>query len=296
MVEEQQIRLSLVSPEYFSLLHIPLMYGRTWDEAETMRGARLAVINETMARQYWPNGDALGRAIRMPELKSEPYRLAAPSSDQWFQIIGVVADARNDGLANSVKPAVYVPYTMWLETYTHLLVHTHGPPFSALHTVRVQVHLVDSDQQVEGQVFSLEELIAGQQEWQQAHLVTMLLGVFASLALVLAVVGLYSVVSYSVAQRTREFGIRMALGAQRADVLWLIFSATAFSAGSGLAVGILLSLSLTKLLAQWTEGSSRDPLLLLFVALLLIGASTLACLLPARRASLIDPATALRCE
>jgi hypothetical protein len=86
----------------------------------------------------------------MPKVKSEPYRLAAPGSDQWFQIIGVVADARNDGLANPVKPAVYVPYTMWLETYTHLLVHTHGPPLSALHTVRIQVHAVDSDQQVEG--------------------------------------------------------------------------------------------------------------------------------------------------
>lgn len=293
-VEEQQIRLSLVSPEYFSLLHIPLMYGRTWDQAETMRGTRLAVINETMARQYWPNGDALGRALRMPELKSEPYRLAAPGSDQWFQIIGVVADARNDGLAKSVKPAVYVPYTMWLETYTHLLVHTHGPPFSALHTVRVQVHSVDSDQQVEGQVFSLEELIAGQQEWQQAHLVTMLLGAFASLALVLAVVGLYSVVSYSVAQRTREFGIRIALGAQRRDMLCIVLLSTTVSVGSGLAAGILLSLTCTKLLARWVEGTSSNPLILLGVTLLLVCSSAVACFLPARHSSSIDPVEALR--
>lgn len=293
-VEEQQIRLSLVSPEYFSLLQIPLMYGRTWDQAETMRGTRLAVINETMARQYWPNGDALGRALRMPELKCEPYRLAAPSSDQWFQIIGVVADARNDGLAKSVKPAVYVPYTMWLETYTHLLVHTHGPPFSALHAVRVQVHSVDSDQQVEGQVFSLEELIAGQQEWQQAHLVTMLLGAFASLALVLAVAGLYSVVSYSVAQRTREFGIRMALGAQRRDMLRIVFLSTTVSVGSGLAAGVLLSLTCTKVLARWVEGTSGNPLILLGVTLLMVCSSAVACFLPARHTSSIDPVEALR--
>lgn len=297
-VEAQQIRLSLVSPEYFSLLHIPLMHGRIWDQAETMRGARLAVINESMARQYWTNGDALGRAIRMPEVKNEPFRLAAPGSDQWFQIVGVVADARNDGLANPVKPAVYVPCTVWLETYTHILVRTHEALPSVFPTIRAQVQSVDSDQQVEGQgeVVSLEELIAGQQEWQQGHLVMTLIGAFASLALVLAVVGLYSVVSYSVAQRTREFGIRMALGGQRSDVLWIVFSSTTVAVGSGLVVGVLLSLTFSKLLGRWAEGSSGNPIILLGVTLLLICASTLACLLPAHRASLIDPMKALRCE
>lgn len=296
VAEEQQIRLSLVSPEYFSALHVALLKGRTWDESETMRGAHLAVINQTMAREYWPDNDVLGRQIRMPQVKNEPFRLAAPGSDEWFQIVGVVADARNDGLANPVKPAVYVPYTIWLGVYSHILVHGQGSPASLFRSVRTQVHSVDPDQQVEGQSFSLEELLARMPEWQQGHLASMLLGAFAFVALVLALVGLYSVVSYSVAQRTGEFGIRMALGAQRGDVLWLVFSSTAFSVGTGLAAGIFLSLSVTKMLAQWTEGSSRDPLLLLFVALLLIGASMLACLLPARRASLIDPATALRCE
>jgi putative ABC transport system permease protein len=296
VAEEQQIRLSLVSPEYFSTLHVALLKGRTWDESETMRGARLAVINQTMAREFWPDGDVLGRQIRMPQVKNEPFRLAAPGSDEWFQIVGVIADARNDGLANPVRPAVYAPYTIWLGVYSHILVHSQGSPASIFRSVRTQVRSVDPDQQVEGQNFSLEELVAVMPEWQQGHLASMLLGAFAFVALVLALVGLYSVVSYSVVQRTGEFGIRMALGAQRGDVLWLVFSSTAFSISSGLALGIFLSLSLTKLFAQWTEGSSRDPLLLLFVALLLIGASTLACLLPARRASLIDPATALRCE
>jgi predicted permease len=295
-VEEQQIRLSMVSSEYFSMLHVVLLKGRTWDESETMRGAHLAVINQTMAREYWPDGNILGRQIRMPQVKNEPFRLVAPGSDQWFQIVGVVADARNDGLANPVRPAVYVPYTIWLGVYSHILVHNQGSPASLFRSVRAQVRSANPDQQVEGQSFSLEELLARMPEWQQGHLTSMLLGAFAFVALVLALVGLYSVVSYSVVQRTGEFGIRMALGAQRRDVLWLVFSSTAFSVSSGLAAGIFLSLSLTKMLAQWTEGSSRDPLLLLFVALLLIAASTLACLLPARRASSIDPATALRCE
>ena len=297
-IEDRRIRLSMVSPEYFSALHVALLEGRTWDEAETMQGAHVAVINQTMAREYWPDGAVLGRRLRMPQVKNEPIRLAAPGSDQWFQIVGVVADARNDGLANPVKPAVYVPYTIWMELYIHILVRTQSLPASVFRSVRTQVRSVDPDQQVEGegQSVTLEELVAKMPEWQQGYLASMLLGAFALVALVLALVGLYSVVSYSIAQRTGEFGIRMALGAQRREVLWLVFSGTALSVGSGVAAGIFLSLSLAKILARWTEGGSSDPLLLLFVALLLMGASGFACLLPASRASLIDPATALRCE
>jgi len=297
-VEQQRIRLSMVSPEYFSVLHVALLQGRTWDESETMQGAHVAVINQTMAREYWPSGDVLGRAIRMPKVKNEPFRLAPPGSDQWFQIVGVIADARNDGLANPVRPAVYVPFTIWMEMYTHILVHAQGVPASIFRNVRTQVRSVDPDQQVEGegQSVSLEGLIARTPEWQQGHLASMLLGAFAFAALMLALVGLYSVVSYSVAQRTGEFGIRMALGAQRRDVLWLVLSTTTVSVSSGVAAGVFLSVSLTKMLARWTEVNLHDPLFLLCAALLLIGASTIACLLPARRASLIDPMTALRCE
>jgi putative ABC transport system permease protein len=296
--EEQRIRLSMVSPEYFSVLHVALLHGRTWDEFETMHGAHVAVINQTMAREYWPDGDMLGHEVRMPNVKNGPFRVVAPGGDQWFQIVGVIADARNDGLAKPVRPAVYVPYTIWMEMYTHILVHTQVAPASLFRSVRAQVRLVDPDQQVEGdgQSVSLEELLARAPEWQQGHLASMLLGAFAVMALMLALVGLYSVVYYTVAQRTGEFGIRMALGAQRRDVLWLIFSTTTVSVGSGLAAGVFLSMSLTKILARWTETSSHEPLLILCAALLMIGASTVACLLPARRASLIDPMTALRRE
>jgi putative ABC transport system permease protein len=231
-------------------------------------------------------------------VKNEPFRLAPAGSDQWFQIVGVVEDARNDGLANPVRPAVYVPYTIWMETYTHILVHTQGVPASVFRSIRSQVRSADPDQQVEGegQSVSLEELVAGLPEWQQGHLASLLLGAFALGALVLALIGLYSVVSYSVVRRTGEFGIRMALGAQRRDVLWLAFSATTVSVGSGLAAGAFLSMSLAKILARWTETSSDEPLLILCAALLLIVASSLACFWPARRAALIDPMTALRCE
>ena len=297
-VEEQYSRLNLVSSEYFPLLHIPLFQGRVWDPAETMRGARVAVVNDTMAREYWPHGDALGHALRMPELKSDPpLRIAAPGSDQWFEIVGVVSDARNDGLANPVKPAVYLPYTVWLGVFPSILVRTRPGSASVLPEIRAQIRSVDPNQQVAGNdAASLQEIITTQPEWQQGRLVLMLFAAFGSLALTLAIVGLYSVVSYVVAQRTNEFGIRMALGAQPGDVLRLVFTSTAFSVGSGFAGGVVLSVILSKLLAKWVETNSRDPLILLGVTLLLVCSSSVAAFFPARRASRMDPMEALRQE
>jgi len=295
--ERQDVGLNLVSSEYLEVLHIPLLRGRMWDQSETIRGAHVAVVNKTMARQFWPEGDALGQAIRLPEIKTDPpLRIAAPGSNQWFEVVGIVADARNDGLANAAKPAVYLPYTIWLGVYPEILVRTNGPPLSMVHAVRMQVSSVDTSQQVAGEGASLEEFIRAQPQWQQAHLVTMLFGAFGLLALALAIVGLYSVVSYSVAQRKSEFGIRVALGAQPGNVLWIVFAPTTVSVGSGLAAGILLSVAFTRLVAEWTEGISLDPLIILEVTLVLVCASTLASYFPARRASSILPMEALRHE
>jgi putative ABC transport system permease protein len=156
---------------------------------------------------------------------------------------------------------------------------------------------VDSDQQVEGQTgVTLEGLIAAQQDWQQSRLVAMLFSSFSLLALLLAVVGLYSVVSYSVAQRTNEFGIRTALGARPSDLMRTVFASARVSIGVGLVAGILLTLALNKLLASWTEGSTGNPLMLLAVTLLLTCCSALACFFPALRASRVDPMVALRYE
>ena len=142
----------------------------------------------------------------------------------------------------------------------------------------------------------LEHWITGQQEYQQEQLVAWLFGIFALLALALAAVGLYSVVSYSVAQRTNEFGIRIALGARRGHVLKIAFSSAAASVGSGIAIGLVLALVLNKVLARWAEGSSRDPMLLLVVTVLLSVVAAIACSAPARRAIGVDPMTALRYE
>jgi len=295
--EQERARVNFVSLEYFSVLHIALLQGRIWDESETMHGAKIALINQTLARQYFPNGDAIGSQIRVPELKGEPpFQLAVAGSDSWFQVVGIVSDARNDGLRHPTKPALYVPYTIMMPVWTQILVRTRVPPLTILRAIREQIHTVDPDQQSVRDVRDLDGWITGQPEWQQGHLVATLFGGFAALALALAATGLYSVISYTVAQRTGEFGIRMALGAVRKDVLLMVFRSAAMSVAGGVLTGVVLAITLNRVLARWIQGSSSDALILSGVVLLLLVTSGLSCFIPARRASSVDPVVALRYE
>src|SRR6266481_3000716 len=292
--EKPEVRVNFVSPEYFTLLKIPLAQGRLWDHAETMRGAQLAVINQTMARQYWPNGDAIGHQFKLPVLKdSPPYQRVAAEATGAFQIIGVAAEVRDDGLRNPIKPQVYIPFTSNMWMFTQILVRTRVPPLSIVRDIRAQIVQIDPEQQVM-RVRDLDAWITGQEEYAQQRLMATLFGVFSVLALALAAVGLYSVVSYGVATRTNEFGIRMALGAQAADVFRIVLSSTAVNVGAGVIAGIVLSIAFNKVFTKWVTESSRDPLLLGGVTVLLVAAATLACLVPARRAAATDPMQALR--
>ncbi len=294
--EKPEVRVNFVSPEYFPLLKIPLTQGRIWDYTENMRGAALMVINQTMARQLWPNGDAIGHQVKIPSLKDQPpYQRAAAGADGWFQIIGVAADVRDDGLRNPIKPQVYVPYTAQMWMFTQILVRTRVAPLSILRDIRAEIVKIDPEQQVM-RVRDLETWIKEMQEYAQQRLVATLFGIFSVLALALAAVGLYSVVSYGVATRTNEFGIRMALGAEAGDVIRIVLSSTAIQVSSGVAAGIALSVAFNKLATKWVTESSRDPMTLGGVTLLLVVAAALACLVPARRAASVDPMEALRCE
>jgi hypothetical protein len=273
-----------------------VIQGRVWDHMETMRGAPVAVINQAMARLCWPKGDALGHEVRFVNLKDEPpYNPAATGSDGWLPVVGVVADARDDGLRKPVKPAVYVPYTLRMRVFTQILVRTRVAPLSILRAVRTQLIRVDPDQQAM-RVQDLDAWITNQREWSQQRLVATLFGIFSSLALLLAAVGLYSVVSYGVTTRTNEIGIRMALGARRTDVLRIVFSSTAVTVGVGVTAGILLSLALDQVAAKWVTETAHDPFILTGGVVLLALASTLACFLPARRAASVAPMEALRYE
>jgi FtsX-like permease family protein/MacB-like protein len=291
----QEIRIQFIGPEYFSLLHIPLMQGRIWDHTETMRAAPLVVINETMARRYWPNGDAIGHSIKTPDLidQSSAGVPSAPGATGWLQIIGVAADSLNDGLRDPIRPGVYLPYSIHMWGFTRILAKTRVAPLSLIQDVRTQIAKVDSGQQLVAPRDLITE-IQIQPEYANQRLVATLFGIFSALALALAVVGLYSVVSYSVATRTNEFGIRLTLGASARDIARLVISSTTATVASGLAAGIALSLALSKFFTFLLNEPSRDPLLLVVVASILSIAALAAALLPALRASHTDPMTALR--
>lgn len=297
-VEEQMTAVNLMSPGYFAILRIPLLQGRIWNETENRSGAHIAVINRTLAQRYFPNGDAISHSVKLPKIEDRPPTiLSAPNiADSWLQIVGIVEDARNDGLKDPVRPAVYVPYTVSMWQGTQILVRSEAPPLTLVHAVQKQLTAVNPDQQIYSIVRDLETWITDLPEWQQEHLAAWIFGILAWLALALAAVGLYSVVSYVVAQRTNEFGIRMALGAQPAQVMRIVFASTVVSVGGGIAAGLALTLMMSRIVERWAGGNARDPMILTVGALLLSLVAMIACMAPARQASKVDPIVALRFE
>jgi predicted permease len=296
--EDQMGSINWVSPGYFAALRIALRQGQIWTETENHNGAHVAVINRTLARRYFPNGDAVGHSIKLPGIYGNPPEVLSATgiADAWLAIVGVVEDVRNAGLKDPVKPAVYIPYTLHMFRGTQILVRSEVPPLTLLRAVQEQVAAVNSEQQTNNIVRDLDMWISGQPEWQQDHLAAWIFGILAWLALALAAVGLYSVVSYVVVQRTNEFGIRMALGAQPGHVMRIVFASTAVSVGSGIASGLALTVVMNKILESWAGGSARDPMILLAGTLLLSLVAMIACAIPARHASGVDPMVALRSE
>ena len=295
--EAQTALMNYVDPGYFSALSIPLLQGRLWNPTEVAHGALMVLVNRSFAKLYYPNGDAIGHSLKVPAIKAgSPYTLTAPGSDGWLQIIGVTGDALDQGMDKPVKPAVFLPYSIEMQMGTQFLVRSRSKPLALVHNIRQQMATVNPDQQTYGEIDDLETWIHLERDWARGRLISALFGAFSILALVLSAIGLYSVVSYSVAQRTNEFGIRMALGARRGDVLKIVFASAGVSVGLGIGIGLVLSFGLSRLIASWIAISSSNPLLIVGVSLLLLTVAAFACLLPARRASSVDPMTALRRE
>ena len=288
--------LQRISAHYFATMKIPLIRGRVWSDSESAGAPHVAVVNQTMARELWPDESAIGRRVLIPGyIKSSTYyRLAAPGSDGWFEIIGVVGDTPNVGLHEPPAPSIYVPYTLMLSDALNVILRTSHDPLSMTRSIREAVRSVDPNQPVNW-VRTADDALA-EAGWARERFVTLLLLGFAVCALMLAVVGLYSVVSYSVSCRFKEFGIRLALGAGRGRIVNAAVQPTLLAIVAGLFAGLALSVGLNTVVAQWSIGNLNDPVVLVAVSLVLFVVTMMSAAIPANRAASIQPTDALRID
>ena len=276
----------IISPKYFETMSIPLLRGRPLTDQDTATSPNAVVISETMARRHWPGEDPIGKRI-------SPGRPESPSD--WVSVVGVVQDVRQFDLIAEPRPQMYFSYQqMGFFAPRDLVVKTDVDPLSLAGTVRKTVWEVDKDQPVSN-ITTMDEIVAESVARQRFSM--LLLAIFAGLALLLAAVGIYGVMSYSVAQRRGEIGIRMALGAQKRDVLKLTVGRSLKLVLIGVAVGLVGAFMLTRLMSSLLFGvRPTDPTTFAAISLLFIGVALIASYLPARRATRVDPLVALRYE
>jgi putative ABC transport system permease protein len=289
--ERRKVDFSVVSPAYFRALELPLRSGRAFTEADTATAAGVVAIDETMARQNFPQEDAVGKRLRI-----------GAESSPWLEIVGIVADSKSNGLEEAAYPGIYIPYQQRQATLAEslvgrrmtLLVRTAADPLQSVAGLRQAMREIEPNQAVTD-VQPLTQALADSIAPQRFR--TVLLSLFALVAVMLAAAGIYGVMSYSVSQRTREIGIRVALGAEARDVLRLVLRQGLTLALAGVAIGVVAALGLTRVMKTLLFGvSATDPLTFVGVALLLTFVVLLACWIPARRATKVDPMVALRCE
>jgi putative ABC transport system permease protein len=284
--EINDANLRLISKDYTRAMSMPLKAGRAFTGDERQDSPLALLVNETMARQFWPSQNPLGRRIKLAD-----YATASP----WFTVIGIVGDVHQMGLDLPPRAEMYIPYSQY-EYFApeYLAVKTTGDPSSLATAIREQIWAVDKDQPVTD-VMPMQAIVDEELAPRQSQ--ATILGGFSALALILACLGIYAVLSYAVAQRTQEIGVRMALGAQPADVLRMIIGQGLTLTLMGVLIGLAGALILTRVLAKLLYGvSAADPFTFVGLAALLTCVATIACYIPARRAMRVDPMVALRYE
>ncbi len=278
---------SAISPGYFETLRIPLKRGRAFDEHDGRPGADpVVIVNETLAARHWPAQDPTGKRLKLGDTSSP---------ERWMTVVGVVGDVRQRELLDEpIREGMYVPQAQQLTRRLTVAVRTAEAPLALVDAVRQTIHDLDRNLPV-SDVFTMDWVMV-RALWQP-RLFSWIFGFFGMVALVLAVVGVYGVVSYSVAQRTREIGIRAALGAGRGQIRAMVLLQGMRAVVVGIGLGLAGALAVTRVMSALLYGvSPRDPATFVIVTLVLAGTAVLACLLPARRATRVDPLTALRCE
>jgi putative ABC transport system permease protein len=289
--EKWNAMFQLCSEGYFPVLKIQFIDGRPFTEAEVEGKRKLAVVNQTFVHKYLGNENPLGQRVQIAQFEQFPDKLADP----WFEIIGVVADVKNRGLQDPVEPEIWVPYTMTGFAARGLLVRTGPDPMTMMNAIRHEIWATDSNVALTF-TGTLESFIA-QFSYAGPRFGFLLMSVFGAIGLVLVTIGVYSVLAYTTARRTHEIGIRMALGAEKRDVLGLVIRMGLGLVGGGIVLGIIASLGVARVIATQLWGvSAYDPVTLSTVAALLLITGIVACWVPARRASRVDPLVALRYE
>jgi putative ABC transport system permease protein len=284
--EEITVDLYITSPGYLKAMEIPLLAGRSITEQDLTDAPNVLLINKTMAGQLWPGQDPIGKRVKFPGSEQRP--------QPWRTVVGIVSDVSQYGLDKKPPMQIYVPLPQFPTSFNSIVVKTEGDPASIIGAVRREILAVDKDQAVFN-LTTLEQL-HGESILLRRFFMVLLL-VFAAVALVLAAVGIYGVMSYVASQRTHEIGIRMALGAQARDVLKLIISNGMILALIGVAVGLAGAFALTRLLASLLFGvTATDTLTFVGVSVGLIAVAMVACYIPARRATRVSPLVALRYE
>jgi putative ABC transport system permease protein len=278
-------RYRAVSPEYFRAMGIPVLHGRAFSVQDHGEAPGVALVNQTLARQHWPGQDPVGQRIN---LEKPDWQHA------WRMVVGVVGDVRHRGLDAEVQPEVYVPYEQAPEDSMTVVIRTALEPSALSAAARAAVRAVDPDQPV-GEVRTLEQVVAESESVGSRRTVLLLLAAFAALAVLLAAMGVYGVISYSVAQRTQEIGVRMALGASSADLVRMVVRQALALALAGIALGAAGAAALSRYLTTLVYGvKPADPGTFAAVALLLMAVAIAASYLPARAATRVSPMTALR--
>jgi putative ABC transport system permease protein len=274
------VDIEAISPGWFDTMRVPLRAGRTFNAGDQAQSAPVVIVNESFARQYWPNAHPIDQHVTVG-------RRPIPAL-----VVGVAADVKNRGLQQETQPQLYLPFSQLPWSSMNLILRTDAPPQSMIGAVRKQIAAVDPDQPLTD-VQSVDELIDSARA--QPRFLLLLVGAFAGLALVLAVIGIYGVLSFSVAQRRQEFGIRMAMGADREAILAVVLRHGFLLALIGVSLGAGAGLFLAKLMAGMLyKTAGRDPVTFIAAPVLLLAVATLASYLPARRATRVNPIDALR--